>query len=285
MTTNPMQRKARMYLLLGVLITLIVTGAIIALLGMQLLNIKKEQDSYGTVYVLQSSVKSGSSVAGAISVKVPNQAVPQDAVKVISDKAVAKLDLTAGTTLTESMIADSEEVTTDDIRMQEYNMIVLPTELVIGDYIDIRLQLPNGQDFIVISKKKVENANADTIWMKLSEDETLTMSSAIVEAYIMTGSKLYAVTYVEAGNQKQAVATYMPNSAVVDLINTDSNITAEAKSNLNQRYTDGVRAIRGGDFQNILNQYADSSLENIQAGMAEQITKSKEARQQYVEGL
>lgn len=285
MATNPMQKKARMYLLLGVFITLIITGAIIAFLLMQLLNIKKEQESYGTVYVLQTSVKSGSSVSGAVSVKVPKEAVPQDAVKAISAEAVAKLDLTAGTTLTEAMITDSEEVTTDDIRMQEYNMIVLPTELQIGDYIDIRLQLPNGQDFIVISKKKVENANSDTIWMKLSEDETLTMSSAIVEAYIMTGSKLYAVTYVEAGNQKEAIATYMPNSAVVELINTDSNITAEARNNLNQRYTDGVRAIRGGSYQNILNQYGDSSLENIQAGMAEQITKSKDARKQFVEGL
>ena len=285
MATNPMQRKARMYLLLGVFITLIITGVIIAFLLMQLLNIQKEKNSYGTVYVLQSAVKSGSSVSNAVSVKVPIQAVPQDAVTAISDKAVAKLNLTAGTTLTESMITDSEESISDDLRMQEYNMIILPTELEIGDYIDIRLQLPNGQDFIVISKKKVENANTDTIWMKLTEDETLTMSSAIVEAYIMTGSKLYAVTYVEAGNQEQAVATYMPNSDVVSLINTDTNITQEARNNLNQRYTEGVRAIRGGAFQNILNQYADSSLENIQAGMAEQITKSKEARQEYVEGL
>ena len=285
MATNPMQRKARMYLLLGVFITLIITGVIIAFLLMQLLNMKKEQESYGTVYVLQSSAKSGSSVSDAISVKVPSQAVPQDAVTSISADAVAKLDLSAGTTLTETMITDSNEVTTDDLRMQEYNMIILPTELEIGDYIDIRLQLPNGQDFIVISKIKVENANADTVWMKLTEDETLTMSSAIVEAYIMTGSKLYAVTYVEAGNQKEAVATYMPNSDVVSLINTDSNITAEARNNLNNKYTEGVRNIRGGAYQNILNQYTDTSLENIQAGMAEQITKAKEARQQYVEGL
>ena len=284
MATNPMQRKARMYLLLGVFITLIITGAIIALLGMQLLNIKKEQATYKPVYVLQSQVKSGSPVTGAIQVMVPSKAAPQDAVSP-TEEAIAKLDLSAGTILTQSILTTSGEETTDDIRMQEYNMIVLPTELEEGDYIDIRLQLPNGQDFIVISKKRVENANSDTVWMKLSEDETLTMSSAIVEAYIMTGSKLYAVTYVEAGDQEEAVATYMPNSAVVELINTDSNITAEAKSNLNQRYTDGVRAIRGGAYQNILNQYADSSLENIQAGMAEQITKSKEARQQYVEGL
>ncbi len=31
----------------------------------------------------------------------------------------------------------------------------MPMDLVTGDYIDIRLMLPNGQDFIVVSKKEV----------------------------------------------------------------------------------------------------------------------------------
>ena len=54
------------------------------------------------------------------------------------------------------MISKSEEKTTDDLRKVEYNMLVLPTQLETGEYVDVRLALPSGQDYIVVSKKQVE---------------------------------------------------------------------------------------------------------------------------------
>ena len=44
MATNPMQRKARNSFLLGMLITLVIAGAIIALLFIQLKNYKEIKD-------------------------------------------------------------------------------------------------------------------------------------------------------------------------------------------------------------------------------------------------
>jgi len=114
--------------------------------------------------------------------------------------------------------------------------------------------------------------------MNLNEDEILTMSSAIVEAYMMTGSKLYAVTYTEAGNQEQATGTYYPSSTVVELMNSDPNITKKATEGLNAN-------IRNGSYQNMINQYQEGGLENIESGIAEEITKSIQSRQQYVDGL
>ena len=35
-------------------------------------------------------------------------------------------------------------------------MVVLPTDLTTGDYIDVRAMFPNGQDYIVVAKKEVE---------------------------------------------------------------------------------------------------------------------------------
>ena len=43
MATNPMQRKARNSFLLGMLVMLIITGIIIAILFIQLTNIKKAE--------------------------------------------------------------------------------------------------------------------------------------------------------------------------------------------------------------------------------------------------
>lgn len=280
MATNPMQRKARLYGFLGAFITLIITGVIIVFLVMQLMNMKKEEQAYKSVWVLKTDVSSGVevTVGDLQQVKVPANAAPSNAITGISEAAIAKIDLSRGTIVTESMLAESGEETTKDMRKVEYNMIVLPSQLEVDDYIDVRLQLPNGQNFIVVSKKRVLDANAETVWMNLNEYEILTMSSAIVEAYMMTGSKLYAVTYTEAGNQEQATGTYYPSSTVVELMNSDPNITKRATEGLNA-------SIRSGSYQNMVNQYQEGGLENIQSKVTEEITKSVEARQQYVDGL
>lgn len=279
MATNPMQRKARMYGLVGALVTLVITGIIIVFLVMQISSMKKEEAAMGSVWVLTTDVKSGTELGGNLKqVRVPSDAVPSDAITAISTTAIAKIDLSMGTTITETMITESEEILSKDLRLTEYNMIVLPSQLEVDDYVDIRLQLPNGQNFIVISKKRVVDADAQTIWMNLNEYEILTMSSAIVEAYMMTGSKLYAVTYTDAGSQEEAVGTYYPSSTVVELINSDPNITAKATEGLNAN-------IRNGSYQQVINQYQEGGLENIESGISEEITKSVEARQQYVDGL
>ena len=69
---------------------------------------------------------------------------------------VAKVDMKANTLITTDLISRGDSVVQDDVRKQEYNVVILPIDLTTGDYIDIRLMLPNGQDFIVVSKKEVE---------------------------------------------------------------------------------------------------------------------------------
>ena len=63
MATNPMQRKARNSFLLGMVITLILTGAVIAFLILQLKNYREkeanEQANSVKVWVLSQNVISG----------------------------------------------------------------------------------------------------------------------------------------------------------------------------------------------------------------------------------
>lgn len=198
---------------------------------------------------------------------------------------IAKLDMSANTILTPSLIAKSDEIVTADLREQQYNMIVLPQYLDVDNYIDIRLQLPNGQDYIVVSKKRIKNINEDTIWIDMYEQETLTMSNAIVEAYIMKGSKLYATTYVEAANQENAIPTYIPSGNVINLINSDSNITAKARDELNARYTESLRERRVQDINAQINAVGEQAQSNIETGIEQEITKSKESRKEYLDSL
>lgn len=293
MATNPMQKKARNSMLIGIIIGLLVGCVGIMIFFMQATTYKKQLEEAEAntrqAYVLKSDIKSGTNITmdDLIQVSVPKDVIPTDYITIndITDKTIAKLDLTQGLVLSRAMIQESDQKVTSDLREQQYNMLVLPQYLEVDDYIDIRLMLPNGQDFIVVSKKRIKEISEDTIWIDMYEQETLAMSNAIVEAYIMNGSKLYATTYVEAGNQQGAVITYRPSAKVIDLINKDSNITAEARQGLIERYTEDLRIIRENDINSQLNAVGDDAQSNLESNMEQEITKSKESRKEYLDSL
>lgn len=302
MAMNPMQKKARTSFLLGMLLTLVITGIIIGLLIAQLSKIKKEEASiqYCDVYVLNVDVTSGDNIAtitseGKVKPKAtiesvraehsPNNAITKDNISTyINDKSTAKISVRKGTVLTTDMINVEGVEATADVRLQEYNMIILPSQLEEGETVDIRLRLPSGEDYIVLSKKHIEQTNSDTIWIKVAEQEILTMSNAIVEAYIMQGSLLYATPYMDAGMQKASGITYVPKQEVINLINADHNITATAMNALKEGYTERIREQRA-NINKAIDGYSENALTNIETKQGEEIEKRQAARKQYVEGL
>lgn len=66
MAINPMQRKAQNSFLLGILVTLLITGLIIGFLVLQLTKLTKAQKeaeaALKTVYVVKQDIESGESV-------------------------------------------------------------------------------------------------------------------------------------------------------------------------------------------------------------------------------
>lgn len=203
-------------------------------------------------------------------------------ITVASNSVIAKVDMNANTIITGSLIARADEKISDDLRIMEYNVLTLPIDLITGDYVDIRLQLPNGQDYIVTSKKqvKVPVVNgmylSDTIQMNLTEKEILYMSCAIVENFQMQGSKLYAVKYKEAGMQEKAALTYTPSEAVKNEINDNPNILDKAINGLENRRADIERQINQ-------NSYGDS--DGISSGIDNSTAATLEARKSYLETL
>ena len=165
MAISPMQRKSRNSFLLGMLLMLVIAAIVVAILFMQILGMKKEEaqvDSQSkTVFMLSRDIKSGESITAADvkSVKVvtdmttDNIATSSD----MSDATIARIDLPKGVILSTSMITTTDEKVTNDLRVQEYNMIVLPTDLAKNDYVDIRILFPNSQDYIVVSKREYYN--------------------------------------------------------------------------------------------------------------------------------
>lgn len=293
MAMNPIQKKARMSFLLGMVITLVITGLVIVFLIMQLLEMKKEQDSivYKNVYVVSQDIISGGYIQGMLvkksidSTLLPNNAITDANIgNYVTEASTSKIQLEIGTIITTDMINTEGVPDTADIRLQEYNMIILPTTLSVGDYVDIRLRLPSGEDYIVLSKKHIEDTNANTIWIKVGEDEILTMSNAIVEAYIMEGSLLYATTYVDGGMQEKSIPTFVAKQSVIDLMNADPNITTTAKAALAARYTEEARRQRDVINQ-ATNGYSEDALSNIEENLELEIQKQQTARQEYIDSL
>lgn len=306
MPSNPMQRKVRNSFLLGVLVMLVIAiliGAIVYLVVIKPKADKEKADAtqYDYVYRLKSgkSVNSGEEITGSMveAVEIPVTTNNTDFIRAkrtdqtgkLVDVAFtsgykSKVALKEGTILTKSMLmsTDDEDIE-DSLRYMEYNMITMPTTLEEGDYIDIRLRLPNSQDLIVISKKSIVSIYNQTVGFNLTEDEILLLNSAIVESYKMTSSELYLAKYVEPGMQEKSVYTYSPSEEVVNLIQSDPNIVATARESIANKY------LNSGNIRNPINsalsQYAEDAKFNVESGMQQQITNAKQARESYLSGL
>lgn len=306
MPSNPMQRKVRNSFLLGVLVMLVIAiliGAIVYLVVIKPKADKEKADTtqYDYVYRLKSgkSVNSGEEITGSMveAVEIPVTTNNTDFIRAkrtdqtgkLVDVAFtsgykSKVALKEGTILTKSMLMSTEDEDIENsLRYMEYNMITMPTTLEEGDYIDIRLRLPNSQDLIVISKKSIVSIYNQTVGFNLTEDEILLLNSAIVESYKMTSSELYLAKYVEPGMQEKSVYTYSPSEEVVNLIQSNPNIVATARESIANKY------LNSGNIRNPINsalsQYAEDAKFNVESGMQQQITNAKQARESYLSGL
>ena len=311
MATNPMQRRARNSFLIGFFVALLIMALIVAAILYKMKGMKEEMQAIldlqqKDIFVAATDLKSGTPITmedlrqETVQTTInPGQFITLadlegDTAETEDDEEssiLIRTDVPAGTIITKDLLEAVDDRTTNDQRMQEYNMIILPTKLETGEYIDIRFKLPTGEDYIVVSKKYVEDSNADTVWMKMREDEILTLGNAIVEAYTITGSKLYATIYTEAGRQEAATQTYPVNSQVLALIENDANIVEEAKSELYKRYNANDRA-QSDQRENHINSALSDSVDDakgmndaVQTGTQEEVTKLQDSRQQYIDSL
>lgn len=302
MASNPMQRQKRVSFLLGFLTMLILSVLVIGFLGFTLFQMKAEekaeQEAMKDAYVLSKDVKSGEPIDSTVmkKQKVLGDLVPSnkfvdanfvDEEGNLIEDLVAKIDLKKGTVVTTDMVTISSEKATDDIRIQEYNIATLPTEIQTGDYIDIRIRFASGLDYIIVSKKQINIVqvagvdSVDTFTVNLSEDETLLMSSAIVEAFATKGSEIYVNRFKDPGMQAAATPTYQPSDAVMRLIGNNSNIVTEAKNALYSRYNAEERT----KIQNEVNTDSDDGRDNIETGIESHITRQKQLKQEYLDAL
>ena len=112
---------------------------------------------------------------------------------------IAKYNIPANIPLVNSMFG--ENIVTIDERIQEVSSVMLPTGLVEGEYIDIKIKMASGLEYVVLPQIKVERIFGTTVWLYLNEEELYLLNSAIVDTYLSDGVTLYGVRYVDPTTQ------------------------------------------------------------------------------------
>lgn len=201
---------------------------------------EKEAHANHLVLSLVSNVKKGQRITENM---VKEVYVPKNAsgtknsnltlANINNSKYFAKTDVPKNSVITSTLMYKEENIA-NDVREVEYAFVELPNSLAKDEYIDIRIQFPNGDDYVLLGKKKVKNVLGITTWLDIDEGEILTMSSAIVDAS-QEGARIYAIKYVDEHMQKNSEMTYPVKLNVLQLISEDPNIVNEAKLNLTEQ--------------------------------------------------
>ncbi len=171
-------------------------------------NKKYIQDYTQQVAVLTQDVIQGQVINDTMlkNVRVNKSTVPASALNMSSIIGqVANFNIPANIPITQSMV--TTEIVASDVREQELNMVVMPSDLSSGEFVDVRIMYPNGTDYIVLAAKQVKKVTESTMWVDISEDERLLLNGAIVDSYVNQGSKLYATKYIDAATQKTGSKT------------------------------------------------------------------------------
>lgn len=311
MPINPMQRRARNSFLIGFLVALIIMAVVVLVLlnRIKALNEAKEalEALQTQTYVASSDLKSGVELDFDEDFSYETVQTTVDSSTIISSddfeylneygvpmeiynedgtpkkrKMALKVDVPQGTIVTKDLLVEVGKETKDSDRILEYNMIVLPSTLKNGDFIDVRISLPTGEDFVVLSKKEVYGTNDTCVWLKVSEEEILIMNNAMVEAYIIQGAKLYATMYIEAGLQDALTQTYLVSPDVMSMILKDPNIIQDAAQNIWNSYDP---TYRNQIFETEIDKYRTQLNQMVEEQNEQEIEKIKAARKTYVEAL
>ena len=178
-----------------------------------------------------------------------------------------KLDVKQGTPLTQDIIY--EEELTDDMRLFDVVLHNIPVGLQVGSFVDVRIMLPLGEDFISLPHKKVVAINGGVLKLAVKENDIHAYNSMLVDSLLYPGTQLYATEYIEGGAQAPADSYYPISKNILAVAQKDPNLMSAIKSDILHRreaLEDGLSSIdtvKDEDLNYILERGRDNILANM----------------------
>ncbi len=136
-------------------------------------------------------------------------------------------DYKEGTILYKNMLYNYNHLASD-LRLYEIASLNLPSAIEIGNYIDVRLNFPDGSDYVVLAKKKIRSIkinekkkNETLCTLYLNAEEISRLALAKVDAHRDGNVKLYSTIYLDPQTQKASEITY-PSQSMMTIDKRDN---------------------------------------------------------------
>ncbi len=243
------KRTTKQYIIVAFLCIMVIGGAAIVTSVVITSQIREEyqtllKEAYydmemnqRTVYVATAEVVCGEAITNEnVEKKTVYSSQPQTSF--ITQEEIGKIALVSisvDTQVLNSMVTD--DLISSEIREMEYEVVNINSNIINNDTVDVRIFFPNGEDYIILSKKIIKGIAIDTqsclLW--LTEEEILRMSSATVDAYLYNGAKIYTTKYIEPILQEASLITYEPSVSTLLLIHDNPNIIETATNELSKQ--------------------------------------------------
>ena len=191
------------------------------------------------VYIATEMLPKGSILTGDnVKPEVRYSDAPQSCF--ITEEDIGKeisVDVAEGMYLTQNMLHSAEE-NRRDVFISD---VEIPDNLQNGTRIDVRIRYPNAEDYSVLSDKILQKSSSGNgMMLKLTEEEILTLSSAIADKSCYSGVRLYAVGYPLYGHAEAGQVTYPVRKEILMLLGKedtegDSRNALEKRLEQNQR--------------------------------------------------
>lgn len=190
-------------------------------------------DSYNmrTVYEVIGAQPSGGEIKmeDLREVAIPQSAT--DAENTVFDPSTIvgcyyKVSVKPGTVLTKDLLMDDNGE--HCIYRRDILLDYSPISTIVGDYVDIRTVLPNGEVYVVLSHKRVRDIDqtARILTLDLTEGELQIYESLNVDyaTFKQFGMTVLATKYLEPGIDTETVAYYPVTHDAENLVRLNTNI-------------------------------------------------------------
>jgi len=169
---------------------------------------KQLNENTRTFYVAASDIKYGEVITeDKVRTETHLFGYPMDAFTVSEIGTTAAVDIPANTLILKSMCVEGKKGISE--REVEYSCFYVGQNISVGDYIDVRIRFQTGEDFVILSKKKVERLSLTnaTCFLMVNEMEIQRMASAIVDT-VEYDAVMYCNVYPQPELQNAAVINY-----------------------------------------------------------------------------
>lgn len=216
------------------------------------------------VYEVNKKVYSGNEILDGdlIAVSVPASTLADSSV---TDKSQLvgrhyRVNVQPGTILSLDMLMDEGNDANAKFPY-ELTMTSIPVSTSVGDYIDVRMVLANGEEMTVLNHKKIERLYNTTITINVSEEENALLISMFNDLGIYSnGCLAYVTKYIEPGNN-DTIAFYPVQHDMENFIRFNPNIEDTTRC-INETLRDHVDEVLLL-YTNSANQAASSGFLNI----------------------